>query len=85
MNSFIICVCVCQRPLLHTSCIIGTYYTMYIFLLAPQVTLLHVESDQELMSSHSFRVDSSVKNVTLHVTGILTECILTSPSGMAKV
>ncbi|XP_074497549.1 von Willebrand factor A domain-containing protein 7 [Sebastes fasciatus] len=47
---------------------------------ADKVTLLHVESDQELMSSHSFRVDSSVKSVTLHVTGILTECILTSPS-----
>ncbi|XP_067450315.1 von Willebrand factor A domain-containing protein 7 [Thunnus thynnus] len=46
-----------------------------------KVTLLHVESDQELMSSHSFRVDSSIKNVTLHVTGILRECILTGPSG----
>ncbi|XP_078102749.1 von Willebrand factor A domain-containing protein 7 [Sander vitreus] len=49
-----------------------------------KVTLLHVESDQELMSSHSFRVDSSVKNVTLHVTGILTECILTSPSEQSQ-
>ena len=58
------------------------YYTPeHIFLPPPQVTLLHVESDQDLMSSHSFRVDSSVKNVTLHITGILTECILTSPSG----
>ncbi|XP_060901829.1 von Willebrand factor A domain-containing protein 7 isoform X2 [Labrus mixtus] len=47
---------------------------------ADKVTLLHVESDQELMSSHSFRVDNSVKNITLHVTGSLTECILTSPS-----
>ncbi|XP_056297174.1 von Willebrand factor A domain-containing protein 7 [Pseudoliparis swirei] len=45
-----------------------------------KVTLLHVESDEESMSAHSFRVDSSVKNVTLHVTGILTECVLTSPS-----
>ncbi|XP_059187731.1 von Willebrand factor A domain-containing protein 7 [Centropristis striata] len=51
---------------------------------ADKVTLLHVESDQELMSSHSFRVDSSVKNVTLHVTGILTECILTSPSDQSQ-
>ncbi|KAF1393792.1 hypothetical protein PFLUV_G00019720 [Perca fluviatilis] len=51
---------------------------------ADKVTLFHVESDQELMSSHSFRVDSSVKNVTLHVTGILTECILTSPSEQSQ-
>ncbi|XP_033486681.1 von Willebrand factor A domain-containing protein 7 [Epinephelus lanceolatus] len=51
---------------------------------ADKVTLLHVESDKELMSSHSFRVDSSVKNVTLHVTGILTECILTSPSDQSQ-
>ncbi|XP_027136156.1 von Willebrand factor A domain-containing protein 7 [Larimichthys crocea] len=49
-----------------------------------KVTLLHVESDQELMSSHSFRVDSSVKNVTLHVTGILIECIITSPSDLSQ-
>ncbi|KAA8593835.1 hypothetical protein FQN60_004669 [Etheostoma spectabile] len=48
------------------------------------VTLLHVESDQELMSSHFFRVDSSVKNITLHVTGILTEFILTSPSEQSQ-
>ncbi|XP_069003832.1 von Willebrand factor A domain-containing protein 7 [Embiotoca jacksoni] len=46
---------------------------------ADKVTLLHVESDQELMSVRSFRVDSSVNNVTLHVTGSMTECILTSP------
>ncbi|XP_044057175.1 von Willebrand factor A domain-containing protein 7 isoform X2 [Siniperca chuatsi] len=51
---------------------------------ADKVTLLHVESDQELMSSHSFRVDSSVKNITLHVTGILIECILTSPSDQSQ-
>ncbi|XP_018554392.1 von Willebrand factor A domain-containing protein 7 [Lates calcarifer] len=51
---------------------------------ADKVTLLHVEVAQELMSSHSFRVDSSVKNVTLHVTGILTECILTSPSDQSQ-
>ncbi|KAJ4935772.1 hypothetical protein JOQ06_017300 [Pogonophryne albipinna] len=49
-----------------------------------KVTLLHVESNQDLMSSHSFRVDSSVKNVTLHITGILTECILTSPSDQSQ-
>lgn len=59
------------------------YYTPeHICLLPPQVTLLHVESNQDLMSSHSFRVDNSVKNVTLHITGSLTECILTSPSGI---
>lgn len=56
-----------------------------VFLLPPQVTLLHVESEQELMSAHSFRVDASVKNVTLHITGILTECMLTSPSGNCSV
>ncbi|KAK5868438.1 hypothetical protein PBY51_009454 [Eleginops maclovinus] len=49
-----------------------------------KVTLLHVESDQDLMSTHSFRVDSSVKNVTLHITGILTECILSSPSDQSQ-
>ncbi|KAM8769434.1 von Willebrand factor A domain-containing protein 7 [Acanthopagrus schlegelii] len=51
---------------------------------ADKVTLFHVESDQDLRSSHSFRVDSSVKNVTLHVTGTLTECILTSPSDQSQ-
>ncbi|XP_022616932.1 von Willebrand factor A domain-containing protein 7-like [Seriola dumerili] len=51
---------------------------------ADKVTLLHVESAQELMSSHCFRVDSSVKNVTLHVTGILTECFLTNPSDQSQ-
>ncbi|XP_039987366.1 von Willebrand factor A domain-containing protein 7 [Xiphias gladius] len=51
---------------------------------ADKVTLLHVESAQELMSSHSFRVDSSVKSVTLHVTGILIECILTNPSDQSQ-
>ncbi|XP_030007783.1 von Willebrand factor A domain-containing protein 7 [Sphaeramia orbicularis] len=49
---------------------------------ADKVTLLHVESD--LISSHSFRVDSSVKNVTLHVTGSLIECILTDPSEQSQ-
>ncbi|KAL6116421.1 vwa7 [Pungitius sinensis] len=47
-----------------------------------KVTLLHVESDKE--SSHSFRVDSSVKDVTLHLTGLLTECVLTSPSDQSQ-
>ncbi|XP_071389668.1 von Willebrand factor A domain-containing protein 7-like [Centroberyx affinis] len=51
---------------------------------ADKVTLLHVESDHDLMSSHSFRVDSSVKTVTLHVTGNLIECNLTSPSGRSQ-
>uniref|UniRef100_UPI0037E839E5 von Willebrand factor A domain-containing protein 7-like n=1 Tax=Semicossyphus pulcher TaxID=241346 RepID=UPI0037E839E5 len=49
-----------------------------------KVTLLHVESEQGLMSSHSFRVDSSVKNITLHITGILIECILTNPSDQSQ-
>ncbi|XP_034459215.1 von Willebrand factor A domain-containing protein 7 isoform X2 [Hippoglossus hippoglossus] len=51
---------------------------------ADKVTLLHVESDQELMSAHSFRVDSSLKNVTIHVIGLLLECILTNPSGQSQ-
>ncbi|XP_071352336.1 von Willebrand factor A domain-containing protein 7 [Trachinotus anak] len=51
---------------------------------ADKVTLLHVESAQELMSSHSFRVDSSVKNVTLHVTGTLIECMLINPSDQSQ-
>ncbi|XP_034723657.1 von Willebrand factor A domain-containing protein 7-like [Etheostoma cragini] len=51
---------------------------------AKKVTLLHAKSDQELMSSHFFRVDSSVKNITLHVTGILTEFILMSPSEQSQ-
>nr|XP_040048468.1 von Willebrand factor A domain-containing protein 7 isoform X1 [Gasterosteus aculeatus aculeatus] len=49
-----------------------------------KVTLLHVESDEESTSSHSFRVDSSVKNVTLHLTGLLIECVLTSPSDQSQ-
>ncbi|XP_054598867.1 von Willebrand factor A domain-containing protein 7 isoform X2 [Nothobranchius furzeri] len=49
-----------------------------------KVTLLHVKSDQELMPRHSFRVDSSVKKVTIHVTGTMTECILTSPSAQTQ-
>ncbi|XP_013875376.1 von Willebrand factor A domain-containing protein 7, partial [Austrofundulus limnaeus] len=51
---------------------------------ADKVTLLHVESPQELMSKHSFRVDSSVKNIILHITGSMTECILTSPSAQSQ-
>ncbi|KAK5607534.1 hypothetical protein CRENBAI_016813 [Crenichthys baileyi] len=49
-----------------------------------KVTLFHVISDPELMSVHSFRVDSSVKNVILHITGTMTECILTSPSDQSE-
>ncbi|KAM9733773.1 von Willebrand factor A domain-containing protein 7 isoform 2-T2 [Menidia menidia] len=44
-----------------------------------KVTLLHAESDEEMMSVHSFRVDGSVKNVILRITGTLMECTLTSP------
>ncbi|XP_061576207.1 von Willebrand factor A domain-containing protein 7 isoform X2 [Cololabis saira] len=49
-----------------------------------KVTLLHVESDQELMSVHSFRVDSSVTKVILRITGSIRECILTSPSEISQ-
>ncbi|XP_007562866.1 von Willebrand factor A domain-containing protein 7 [Poecilia formosa] len=45
-----------------------------------KVTLFRAKSDPELMSVHSFRVDSSVENIILHITGTMTECILTSPS-----
>ncbi|XP_039478472.1 von Willebrand factor A domain-containing protein 7-like isoform X2 [Oreochromis aureus] len=51
---------------------------------ADKVTLLHVESHKNLMSVHTFRVDSSVKSVTLHVSGTMTECILTSPSDQSQ-
>lgn len=47
-----------------------------------QVTLLHVESQaEETLSSHYFKVDALVENVTLHITGSLSQCTLTSPSG----
>ncbi|CAI5693976.1 unnamed protein product [Oreochromis niloticus] len=49
-----------------------------------KVTLLHVESHKNLMSVHTFRVDSSVKSVTLHVSGTMMECILTSPSDQSQ-
>ncbi|XP_053176140.1 von Willebrand factor A domain-containing protein 7 [Scomber japonicus] len=51
---------------------------------ADKVTLLHKESDKALMSPHSFRVDSSIKSVTLHITGILKECILINPLGQTQ-
>ncbi|XP_047449813.1 von Willebrand factor A domain-containing protein 7 isoform X2 [Mugil cephalus] len=51
---------------------------------ADKVTLLHVESDQEFMSVHAFRTDSSVEEVTLHITGTMTECILTSPAEQSQ-
>ncbi|KAG7470601.1 hypothetical protein MATL_G00115630 [Megalops atlanticus] len=50
-------------------------------IVASKVTLLHVESDSVSVSSHSFRVDSAVRTVTLHLTGTLTHCVLSSPSG----
>lgn len=50
-----------------------------------QVTLLHVESEEEeSLSSHFFKVDALVENVTLLITGSLSECILTSPSGRSR-
>ncbi|XP_051934053.1 von Willebrand factor A domain-containing protein 7 [Hippocampus zosterae] len=51
---------------------------------AEKVTLLHVETDQEQMSSHSFRVDSAVNDVTVHITGLLSNCILIDPSGQTQ-
>ncbi|KAF6721633.1 von Willebrand factor A domain-containing protein 7 [Oryzias melastigma] len=51
---------------------------------ADKVTLLHVEGGPELISDYSFRVDSSVKKVILHITGTLAECILTSPSDQSQ-
>ncbi|XP_072311351.1 von Willebrand factor A domain-containing protein 7 [Eucyclogobius newberryi] len=49
-----------------------------------KVTLLHAESDGQQWSTHSFLVDESLKNVTLHVTGRLSKCLLTSPSGQSQ-
>ncbi|RVE64554.1 hypothetical protein OJAV_G00127020 [Oryzias javanicus] len=49
-----------------------------------KVTLLHVEGGPELISDYSFRVDSSVKKVILHITGTLAECVLTSPSDQSQ-
>uniref|UniRef100_A0AAY4ED27 von Willebrand factor A domain containing 7 n=1 Tax=Denticeps clupeoides TaxID=299321 RepID=A0AAY4ED27_9TELE len=46
---------------------------------ARKVTLLHAESDSS--SSHSFRVDSNMKAVTVHVTGTLSHLTLHSPTG----
>ncbi|CAB1348151.1 unnamed protein product, partial [Coregonus sp. 'balchen'] len=47
---------------------------------ADKVTLLHAESDSDSALSHSFRVDSAVKSVTLHLTGELRQCVLSSPT-----
>ncbi|KAK7906764.1 hypothetical protein WMY93_015376 [Mugilogobius chulae] len=50
-----------------------------------KVTLLHAESDgTQQWSTQSFLVDESLKNVTLHVTGSLSECLLTSPTGQSQ-
>ncbi|KAJ0063906.1 hypothetical protein NL108_013617, partial [Boleophthalmus pectinirostris] len=49
-----------------------------------KVTLLHAESNGEQWAAHSFLVDESLKNITLHVTGLLSECLLTSPSGQRQ-
>ncbi|KAM9801358.1 von Willebrand factor A domain-containing protein 7 [Neosynchiropus ocellatus] len=51
---------------------------------ADKVTLLHVESDEDSTSLHSFRVDSSVMDVTLHIAGVLRESVLTDPSGQTQ-
>ncbi|XP_028855507.1 LOW QUALITY PROTEIN: von Willebrand factor A domain-containing protein 7-like [Denticeps clupeoides] len=50
---------------------------------ARKVTLLHAESDSS--SSHSFRVDSNMKAVTVHVTGTLSHLTLHSPTGRSQV
>lgn len=49
-----------------------------------KVTLQHAESGRDTVANHSFRVDSAVKSVTLHITGALRECILTSPTGRGQ-
>ncbi|XP_053728230.1 von Willebrand factor A domain-containing protein 7 [Synchiropus splendidus] len=51
---------------------------------ADKVTLLHVESEEDSTSLHSFRVDSSVTDVTLHIAGVLRESVLTDPSGQTQ-
>ncbi|XP_076000648.1 von Willebrand factor A domain-containing protein 7 [Genypterus blacodes] len=51
---------------------------------ADKVTLLHVENDNNVKSPYSFRVDSSIKTVTLHITGTLIDCSLTNPSGISQ-
>ncbi|XP_029571613.1 von Willebrand factor A domain-containing protein 7 isoform X1 [Salmo trutta] len=47
---------------------------------ADKVTLLHAESDSDSDLSHSFSVDNAVKSVTLHLTGDLRQCVLSSPT-----
>ncbi|KAG9342176.1 hypothetical protein JZ751_017176 [Albula glossodonta] len=52
---------------------------------ANKVTLLHVESHSISESNHlPFKVDSAVRNITLHVTGTLKHCVLTNPSGQTQ-
>ncbi|KAL2096210.1 hypothetical protein ACEWY4_008358 [Coilia grayii] len=51
---------------------------------ANKVTLLHVESDADSECSHSFQVDGSMGNVTLHLAGDLTDCTLHSPDGHSQ-
>ncbi|XP_075871301.1 von Willebrand factor A domain-containing protein 7 isoform X1 [Nelusetta ayraudi] len=50
-----------------------------------KVTLLHVVSEEEeSLSSHYFKVDALVENVTLLITGALSECKLSSPSEQSQ-
>ncbi|KAJ8368947.1 hypothetical protein SKAU_G00089750 [Synaphobranchus kaupii] len=50
-----------------------------------KVTLLHMVCNSASGSTHfPFRVDSAVNSVTLHLTGILKHCVLTSPSGESQ-
>ncbi|KAL0973413.1 hypothetical protein UPYG_G00203250 [Umbra pygmaea] len=52
---------------------------------ADKVTLLHTESESVSSElSHSFRVDRSVKNVTLHLTGDIKDGLLSSPTGRTQ-
>ncbi|KAJ8280738.1 hypothetical protein GJAV_G00058410 [Gymnothorax javanicus] len=52
---------------------------------ASKVTLLHVGSSSLSEATHfPFRVDSAVHSVTLHLTGTLKHCMLTSPSGESQ-
>ncbi|XP_015196502.2 von Willebrand factor A domain-containing protein 7 isoform X1 [Lepisosteus oculatus] len=52
--------------------------------LPAKVTLFHVQTGPSSVSPHSFHVDSSVKNVTVHIAGSLKAFVLHSPSGQEQ-
>ncbi|XP_062408716.1 von Willebrand factor A domain-containing protein 7 [Sardina pilchardus] len=51
---------------------------------ASKVTLLHAESHVDSACSHTFLVDRSMSNITLHLAGALTDCTLHSPHGHSQ-